>query len=212
MRLYLIRHGETDWNTQKRLQGSADIPLNRNGRELARLTAEGLRDVQFDLIYTSPLIRAKETAEILREERDIPILVDDRLKEIYFGGYEGHSCDRSENSEIEPGVLAFFTDPANYVPIDGGESIAELCERTTEFLNEIIANPNYKDMTILISGHGTVVKGLMSSLTITDLKDFWQGGFHKNCGVTIIDVQNGEAHVVQENVIYYDPAKAVDLF
>lgn len=212
MRLYLIRHGETDWNTQKRLQGSADIPLNRNGRELAKLTAEGIKDIGFDLIYTSPLIRAKETAEIICGERNIPILVDDRLQEIYFGGYEGCRFDRNDIENMDPGVLAFFDEPAHYVPIGGGESLEALCERTTEFLHEVMANQDYKDKTILISGHGTVVKGLLSSFTITDLKDFWKGGFHKNCAITIIDVQDGEPHLVQENVIYYDPAKAADVF
>lgn len=69
MDIYLIRHGETDWNRMKKLQGTTDIPLNAYGIELAEKTAEGLKDVPFDRIYTSPLIRARKTAEIIRGDR-----------------------------------------------------------------------------------------------------------------------------------------------
>lgn len=62
MRLYMVRHGETDWNKAKKVQGRADIPLNAYGRELAEKTAEGLRGISFDLAYTSPLSRAKENS------------------------------------------------------------------------------------------------------------------------------------------------------
>ena len=70
VRLYMVRHGETDWNKAKKVQGRADIPLNAYGRELAEKTAEGLRGISFDLAYTSPLSRAKETAQMFcRGER-----------------------------------------------------------------------------------------------------------------------------------------------
>lgn len=90
MDIYLIRHGETDWNKEKKLQGVTDIPLNAYGIELAEKTAEGLKDVPFDRIYTSPLIRAKKTAEIIRGNRPIDLVVKEELKEISFGDYEGH--------------------------------------------------------------------------------------------------------------------------
>ena len=79
MKLYLIRHGETDYNKMKRNQGQIDIPLNEYGRELARKTREGLAEVPFDLCLCSPLSRARETAEIILEGRDIPIITDKRL-------------------------------------------------------------------------------------------------------------------------------------
>jgi len=212
MVIYLIRHGETAWNTKGLLQGSTDIPLNQNGIEVAELTAEGLKDVPFDLIFTSPLIRARQTAEILRGDRDIPILVDERLKEISFGPYEGHCCRKDGYDIPDPDFNLFFTDPVNYKPPKGAESIVHLCERTTEFLRELVENPAYQDKTILISGHSAVVKGLLSSLTITDLKDFWNGGVHKNCGVTILDVRDGKLSIRQENVIYYDEARSINYF
>lgn len=212
MVIYIIRHGETDWNTKRLLQGATDIPLNQNGIEVAELTAEGLKQVHFDLIFTSPLTRAKQTAEILRGSRDIPVIEEERLREISFGPYEGLCCNREGYNIPDPAFLKFFERPGEYVPPEGGESIAHLCERTTEFLMELVKNPAYQEKTILLSGHGAVVKGLLSSITITDLNDFWKGGVHKNCGVTILDVKNGQITIRQENVIYYDEGRSTNYF
>ena len=109
MDIYLIRHGETDWNKTKRLQGVTDIPLNACGIELAEKTAEGLKDVPFDRIYTSPLIRAKKTAEIIRGDRPVELVVTDGLKEISFGEYEG-LCHEPEHYTIPKSVI---NDPEN---------------------------------------------------------------------------------------------------
>lgn len=212
MKIYIIRHGETDWNTKHLLQGATDIPLNQNGIELARLTAEALKEVPFDVIYTSPLKRAVETAELLRMDRKIPIIPEERLREISFGPYEGLCCSREGYSIPDPDFLYFFTDPARYTPPEGGESIEHLCGRTTEFLKELMENPSLQDKTILLSGHGACVKGILSSLTITDKKDFWRGGVHKNCGVSIIEVKDGQARLLQENVIYYDEKRSTNFF
>ena len=91
MKLYLVRHGQTPWNKVHRNQGRSDIPLNEYGRELAAVTGKGLEDVPFDLCFTSPLKRAKETAMLILEGRNIPIVEDERLIEISFGDYEGTS-------------------------------------------------------------------------------------------------------------------------
>ena len=91
MKLYLVRHGETDWNKVKRIQGQVDIPLNQFGKRLAEETAEGLRDIPFDLCISSPLSRAHETARIILYGKDIPIIKDARIEEMAFGEYEGNA-------------------------------------------------------------------------------------------------------------------------
>ena len=80
MRLYIMRHGETAWNAQKKIQGVADIPLDGKGKELAKITGWALRDVDFDRVITSPLNRAKETARLVIGERKIPWLEDTRIQ------------------------------------------------------------------------------------------------------------------------------------
>ncbi len=95
-----MRHGETDWNKKKLVQGRKDIPLNEYGRHLARETSYGMRQYRIDPAYTSPLRRAKETAEILLEGRNIPLYEDQRIQEISFGSYEGMSCvDKTKRRE-----------------------------------------------------------------------------------------------------------------
>ena len=79
MKIYFIRHGETDWNTEIKLQGRTDISLNENGRKVAKWTRDAMRDIMFDVAFTSPLKRARETAEIILEGKDIPILDEERI-------------------------------------------------------------------------------------------------------------------------------------
>ena len=74
MKLYIIRHGETSWNKQKKLQGQRDIMLNDAGIRLAELTGEGMKDIDFDLVISSPLIRAKQTAELVMAGRHLPMI------------------------------------------------------------------------------------------------------------------------------------------
>ena len=87
--LYIMRHGKTEWNELHKLQGRTDIPLNENGRKMAREAGKRYREIHFDICYCSPLIRAKETAELVLEGRTVPIVTDDRLMEMCFGEYEG---------------------------------------------------------------------------------------------------------------------------
>ena len=84
-----MRHGKTDWNEIHKLQGRTDIPLNEEGRRMAAAAGKEYQDIHFDICFCSPLIRAKETAQLVLKGRDIPVLYDDRLKEMSFGIYEG---------------------------------------------------------------------------------------------------------------------------
>ena len=99
MKLYIIRHGETAWNVEGRLQGQSDTELNENGVRLAKVTAEGLKNIPFDLGISSPLRRAKHTAELVLAGRNVPLTTDDRLMELSFGSWEGLGC-RVNNFEI----------------------------------------------------------------------------------------------------------------
>ena len=91
MNIFFMRHGETSWNTVKRLQGTTDIPLNQNGIELAKKTAVGMyqQGITFQRIYSSPLIRAKQTAEQMNAFSNIEIIEDSRISEFCFGKGEG---------------------------------------------------------------------------------------------------------------------------
>ncbi len=203
MKLYIIRHGETDWNVKRRFQGRADIPLNEEGRRLARITSEALKETAFTKIYTSPLKRAYETAMIIKGDRDIPVIEEPRIIEIGFGEYEGLCCGKDNFNIPDPEFMIFFDKPEAYKPPRGAEGIDELKARTGDFLHEIVHNKNMENDTILVSTHGAALRGLLSYINGIELKDFWKGGVHKNCAVTIVDVNDGRAVIIEEGRTYY---------
>ncbi|MBQ7775271.1 MAG: histidine phosphatase family protein [Lachnospiraceae bacterium] len=203
MKIYLIRHGETDQNKVKCLQGRTDIELNAYGRELAYKTAEGLKDVEFDIIFTSPLKRAKETAEIIRGERNIPILTEERIQEISFGAYEGLCYGKEHYSIPDADFMDFFDRPECYQTPPAGESFASVIARTGDFLRELAAKEEYQDRTILLSTHGCALKAVLANARNTPLKYFWGEGVHKNCAVSLIEVADGQMRVLEDGKLYY---------
>lgn len=203
MKLYMIRHGETDWNVMRRFQGRTDIPLNEEGRRLARITSEALKDVPFTKIYTSPLKRAYETAMLIKGDRQIPVIEEPRIIEIGFGEYEGVCAGKEHYNIADPKFLDFFDNPKSYQPPKGAESIEELKLRTADFLQEIAHNKSMEDDTILVSTHGAALRGLLSYLKQINTEDFWKGGVHKNCAVTVVEAIEGKAVILEEGKTYY---------
>lgn len=210
MRLYIIRHGETQWNVEGRLQGQTDIELNENGIRLARITAEGMRDIPFDLAITSSLSRARKTAELILMGRNLPIIEDERLRELSFGDWEGRGCHK-ENFELPERFWEFYRSPFTFLPGEGGETIPALCERTGEFWEELIHNPDYQDKTILIASHGCAVRALLHCI-YEDKTDFWHGGVPMNCAVNIVDVTDQKAILCEEDKVYYGKEDCVDFY
>lgn len=140
--LYLIRHGETDWNAEQRYQGQADIPLNDTGRAQALRNGEVLRQLLPGLaaadFISSPLSRARETMEIMRSALGLApssFRIDAELMELHYGHWEGHLA--SELSTSDPvGVAGKAADPFGWRP-RGGESYEDLMIRTARWLNTI---------------------------------------------------------------------------
>lgn len=207
MRIYLIRHGETDLNKHKILQGRSDHELNEYGRELACVTGKALKDVSFDLVFTSPLKRAKETAQLLisENERSVqpPIIDEERIQEISFGDFEGKCYGKDNFNMPDPDFLNFFEKPEAYKTPPGGESFEEVLSRTGSFLRELAGNGTYKDKTILVSTHGCALKAILANVSNTPIPEFWGDGVHRNCAVSIVDVTDGVSIVREDGRVYY---------
>ena len=203
MKMYIIRHGQTPWNARKCLQGRSDVDLNENGIYLAELTGKALRDVTFDMAFTSPLIRAKHTAQCILAGRKVPIIEDERLIEISFGIYEG-CCYAEENRQVpQQWIENFFHAPQDYVAAPGGESLDDVEKRTRNFMEDICSRKELQDKTILVSTHGCALRGLLNSIRESNREDYWHGGVSKNCAVSIVTCNRGEKPVlVEENHIY----------
>lgn len=176
--LYIMRHGRTDWNDKHKLQGRTDVPLNDEGRRMAEAAREEYKDVNFDICFSSPLIRAKETAEILLRGRDIPIISDERLMEMSFGIYEG-----LENSFSIPDcpVNVIFQHPEEYTTSVGeAETFDELFARTGEFLEEKVYPELKKGKDVLIVGHGAMNSCIVTRIKKFPISDYWSAGI-ENC-------------------------------
>ncbi len=145
--LYLIRHGRSLWNAEGRIQGQADSPLDDLGRKQAHALAARLRFESIQVVYSSPLLRARETAEILCAARGWPLKVDGRLMERHAGDWTGLS-----GSEVEACKAA---DPAynwRVLGPPGGESAAALTARLAEVVGEIVSA--HADQKVAVVGHG----------------------------------------------------------
>ncbi len=206
MKIYIIRHGETDLNVKGVMQGWLDEPLNQCGRDLAEVTGRAMKDVHFDCCISSPLVRAKETVEIVLREsgNEIPVLTDDRIKEIYFGDLEGkHLSALGDEGEI------FHDDPFHFKGFPNGERVQDVCRRTQEFLKELIARDD--DKTYLIGIHGCALRAMLNFL-YEDPSNYWHGRVPYNCAVNIIEAKDGVARLVEDDKIYYSPDLAVDRY
>lgn len=207
MRLYLIRHGETDLNKNKILQGRSDFELNEYGRELARITGKALKDIKFDFVFTSPLKRAKDTAMLLISENQTSVMPvvyeEERIQEISFGDFEG-KCYGKENFNMpDKTFLNFFNEPENYNTPPNGESFEDILRRTGDFLRELISKEEYGEKTILLSTHGCALKAILANVRNTPIPEFWGEGVHKNCAVSIVDVVDGVASVIEDGKLFY---------
>lgn len=144
MRVLIIRHGQTDWNKQGLLQGTKDIPLNEVGKAQAESAYDALCKEEIDVAFCSPLIRTRQTAEILLKGRNIPIIYDERIVERRFGVAEGGSVyDIDFESTWIPGQPPMY---------EGMETFEMLLERITDFFDDIYEQ--YKDKTVLVVTHG----------------------------------------------------------
>ena len=135
MKIYVTRHGQTDWNVQGKTQGRADIELNEVGIKQAKQTKEELKNIDIDLIICSPLKRAKKTAEIINEGRNIPIIFDDQIIERNFGEFEGEKIKFDE-----------FWDYNAHPRYQRAETIQEIISRISNFLDKI--KEEYKDKNV----------------------------------------------------------------
>lgn len=144
--IYLTRHGQTDWNVQKKVMGRCDEPLNETGLKQAEETRDNLMNTKIDIILCSPLQRAKQTAEIINDVRNIPIIYDDRLIERDFGEFEGM---QTKDFDFD-GYWDYYKNEK----YNQAENIQNFFERIYNFLNDIIEK--YQDMNVLIVAHGGV--------------------------------------------------------
>lgn len=184
MKIYFVRHGQTEWNRRKKLQGQADLPLNEQGRADAKRAAGILKEIPFDVIYCSPLIRAVETADIIGSCQAVDVIVHEKLMEIAYGKYEGYDLIAAEN-DPSCEVYRYFHAPQTFHAAEGGETLTHLKARCRSFLDEIREKDTGK--CVLAVCHGTFIRGIISTVCHLSDADFWKGREQGNCSITILE-------------------------
>lgn len=147
MYLYVVRHGQTDWNLEERVQGTMDVPLNETGKKQAISLSEKLYNIPIDFIFCSPLKRTLETAFLLNS-RNLPIFIDERLKERNYGEFEG-----LVKTDFD---MDLFWDYDADVQYKSAENVRKCVMRVYEFLEEL--KEKYPNKSILLVTHGGLIR------------------------------------------------------
>lgn len=199
--LYLTRHGQTEWNVARRMQGQKNSPLTELGKQQAKWLSDRLNEVTIDIIISSSSGRAVQTAEIIRGNRDIAIISNDNLREISLGAWEGMSDAEVESSYLEE-HNNFWHFPHLYQPVTGGETFSQVRSRVSNEVEKIISN--YSGKNILIVTHATALKTLLAYFENKELKELWSGAYMKSTCLNIIEIEkSGRKIVMQGDISHY---------
>lgn len=178
MNLFIIRHGQTDWNKENLFQGQSNIPLNSNGISQAEKLATSLKNEKIDIIYSSPLDRAVQTANILNQYHNVPHITDSLIAERYLGELEGKCALDYDLPTIWKHILNL---DAKSSSIYGIETLEHLLERGKKFLTKIILQYGNTNNNIYIVAHGSMNLALLLLLGQIDISKPLQEVRIENC-------------------------------
>ena len=196
--IIFVRHGQTEWNKLGRYQGQANVPLSEVGRKQAAALAAKFPIENVDVIYSSDLDRARETAETFARNFGLEVHPDTAFREIFFGDWEGLTYDQI--CEGWPNMMdKFFTDP-DKMRMPNGEGFQDVQDRAVQRLKEIIAENEGK--TIAIAAHGGVIRTMLVWILHMDLKYMWTLR-QDNTAVNVIDYRDGVFTVRTINDIHH---------
>jgi broad specificity phosphatase PhoE len=179
--IYIVRHGETMWNAEGRIQGHTDVDLTELGKEQARATARRLSGVHFDVAYSSDMRRTRNTALIILGERETPLHSVPELREYNKGVFEGLTPEEYRQQYPELFEASLVNDP-DFAP-PGGETIRQCQARLSGFMNKV--RKEFLDGDVLIVGHGGSLRSGIGVLLDLPLEANWKFVMH-NCALSII--------------------------
>ncbi|MBM3124631.1 MAG: alpha-ribazole phosphatase [Chloroflexi bacterium] len=170
MRLILVRHGQTDYNLNRRFQGQREVPLNPTGMDQAERLASRFASLKVDALCSSDLRRCIQTAEVIAKRVNLPVLPDARWRELSFGDWEGMT-----HAEIQAAapqwLIRWEADPAGVSP-PNGETVTQLAGRAASALDEL--RRQHAGQTVLLITHGGVIRAVLCHVLGIDLNRHWQ--------------------------------------
>ena len=202
MQVVLVRHGATDWNLQGRCQGSTDLDLSEAGIRQAEQTAELLSTEEFHAIYSSNLRRARQTAERICRPHNLPVLIEEDVRELDHGKLEGLTFNEIK-ANFGDFLLRWRTEPAE-ICVPGGERLADVAERAWNGLNQIVQR-HADAKNILIVSHNFPILGIVCRVNGIHLNDYRT--FHLDpCSITRLAYERGDWRLTEVNNREYTPS------
>lgn len=198
LQLYFVRHGETEWNRENRLQGRLDSPLTERGKLQAKLLAERLASETFTAVISSTSGRAVQTAELLIAGRDVPYFTDERLMEIDLGDWQGKTMSEIKESDLSRYDCYYHT-PQLFTN-DQGEVFDDVKKRVEGVLNDL--EERFPSGKLLIVTHGVVVKVLLQLICKNlPVEQLWNPPAIAGTSVTIINSNGGKRELIAQGDI-----------
>lgn len=189
MKIYLTRHGQTDYNKKRMMQGRSDIPLNEVGIAQATERRKQLGDIKFDAVYSSPLIRAVKTASIIGNVSEDQIITDERIIEADFGKYE---LKNYYGTGIP--MMAYWTLPEIFPAPKGVETIKQMRERTASFIEDL-EKKDYEN--VLVACHGGIIRPIRGYLENKKSGIIWRPR-PKNCEIFVYESAGGTRKLIED--------------
>ncbi len=204
-KIYVTRHGETEWNTLGRMQGHLDSPLTKLGEDQARWLGESLKNTPLDYIYSSPSGRAMQTAKAINQSRNLTIRTEENLREIYLGEWEGKVRAEIEAYDAQR-YHYFWNAPHQFVATDS-ESFESVIERSGKMLEEIAKRHPHE--VGLVVAHAVVLKSMYAYILKKPIQEFWQGPFMNSTCLNCFEKDEDGWKITLEADISHYPMEVV---
>lgn len=182
MELHLIRHGQTDWNEERRAQGQSDSQLTALGITQARELGDKLKDLHFDKIFCSSSLRTRQTAEQAFKDRQQAITYLDSLREIHLGPWEGRLYDEIE--EEDPDSFRHFWHEPHQFSVTGAESFYDMQQRAIKTIRNI--GQDSLDQRVAVVSHGALIKTVLAHIEELPMEELWKPPLMHNCAHNVI--------------------------
>lgn len=183
MKIYVVRHGQTNWNVKGKIQGKSDIELNEKGIEQAKELKELIKNYDINLIISSPLKRAKQTAEIINENLKCKIIFDKALEERGYGAFEGKVRKEITDKVVNSGILHDYYANKEY---NGVEPVQNLCNRVWGLFDKLKESHKYEN--VLLVSHGGVIRAIDGYFNGLNKDGIIENPALRNCEIKIYEL------------------------
>lgn len=204
LKLFITRHGETVWNIEKRLQGWKDSSLTESGVQNAIALGKALTTTVFESVYSSPSERTIHTAKLIIGDQDIPFYLEQKLREINMGDWEGRTHAEVAESETDS-FHSFWNTPHLYIT-KKGESFLEVQHRAVKAINEI--KTAHQSGNILLVTHTVVIKCLLAYFKNLPLEKLWEPPFIHDTSLTVIEIGEENKILLEGDITHKNVASS----